>query len=138
MYNILAESYNSASPPFNTQAINILILWPIYALIIKLVKTVTLLSFSSDRENIKNSFITHRPVTTSDVSKINPSVISIFKLINKEKFHHKKAIRNIKGDANINYFVLAFNYFLILKNKDRPFKYFNPLFHNVEKWPNIF
>ena len=75
MFNNLAESYNSASPPFNTQAINILILWPIYALIIKLGKTVTLLLFSSDRENIKNSFITYRPVTTSDVSKINLSVI---------------------------------------------------------------
>lgn len=90
----------------------------------KLVKTVTLL-FTSNRENIENSFMAHRPVTVSNVSKINPSVISSFSLINKEKLTMKKAKRNIKDDANINYFVNAFNFFLILKYKDRPFKYFN-------------
>lgn len=55
----------------------------------KLVKTVTLL-FTSNRENIENSFMAHRPVTVSNVSKINPSVISSFRLINKEKLHYEK------------------------------------------------
>lgn len=55
----------------------------------KLVKTVTLL-FSSNRENIENIFMAHRPATVSNVSKINPSVISSFSLINKEKLHYEK------------------------------------------------